>query len=178
MGGFSSTLRCVFGTKEHKVLMVGLDGAGKTTILYRLKLGHPAPTIPSVGFNVETVQYNGVSFNIWDVPGGIGIRPLWRHYFHSVDCVIFVIDGADRARVTEVKHELDLILESPEIQDSVLLILNNKHDLENVMSTNELIELLDLKRYSSREWTIQPTNSLTGEGLYEGLDWVSQHFSD
>lgn len=168
----------MFGTKEHKVLMVGLDGAGKTTILYRLKVGHSVPTIPSVGFNVETIQYNNVSFNIWDVSGGIGIRPLWRHYLHSVECVIFVVNGTDRARISEVKHELDQILESSEVQNSVLLILNNKQDLENVMSTNEIIELLDLKRYSSREWTIQPTNSLTGEGLVEGLDWIYQHFSD
>ena len=71
----------VFGSKEMRLLMLGLDAAGKTTILYKLKLGQDVTTIPTVGFNVETVTYKNVKFNVWDVGGQDKIRPLWRHYF-------------------------------------------------------------------------------------------------
>ena len=71
----------IFGSKEMRLLMLGLDAAGKTTILYKLKLGQDVTTIPTVGFNVETVTYKNVKFNVWDVGGQDKIRPLWRHYF-------------------------------------------------------------------------------------------------
>ena len=71
----------IFGSKEMRLLMLGLDAAGKTTILYKLKLGQDVTTIPTVGFNVETVTYKNVKFNVWDVGGQDKIRPLWRHYY-------------------------------------------------------------------------------------------------
>ncbi len=67
-----------------RLLMLGLDAAGKTTILYKLKLNQDVTTIPTVGFNVETVTYKNVKFNVWDVGGQDKIRPLWRHYFSGM----------------------------------------------------------------------------------------------
>ena len=61
--------------------MVGLDAAGKTTILYKLKLGETTTTIPTIGFNVETVTYRNINFTVWDVGGQQVIRPLWHHYY-------------------------------------------------------------------------------------------------
>jgi ADP-ribosylation factor 6 len=82
MGGqFSKMMGKIFGSKEMRLLMLGLDAAGKTTILYKLKLGQDVTTIPTVGFNVETVTYKNVKFNVWDVGGQDKIRPLWRHYY-------------------------------------------------------------------------------------------------
>ena len=81
MGLFQSVLKGLFGKKEMRILMVGLDAAGKTTILYKLKLGEIVTTIPTIGFNVETVEYKNISFTVWDVGGQDKIRPLWRHYF-------------------------------------------------------------------------------------------------
>jgi small GTP-binding protein len=82
MGGqLSKMMGKIFGSKEMRLLMLGLDAAGKTTILYKLKLGQDVTTIPTVGFNVETVTYKNVKFNVWDVGGQDKIRPLWRHYF-------------------------------------------------------------------------------------------------
>jgi len=69
----------LWGKKEMRILMVGLDAAGKTTILYKLKLGEIVTTIPTIGFNVETVEYKNISFTVWDVGGQDKIRPLWRH---------------------------------------------------------------------------------------------------
>lgn len=178
MGSISSIFQRVlsnFGNKERKIVMIGLDAAGKTTILYKLRLGEVVTTIPTIGFNVETVQYKNVSFTVWDIGGQTKIRPLWRHYYNNVDCVIFVIDGADRERVAEAREELDSMLDTPELRESALLIYNNKQDMPNAISTTELIDQLNLQRHTGRKWMVQPTNARTGDGLYEGLDWIQQN---
>uniref|UniRef100_F1LGW5 ADP-ribosylation factor 1-like 2 n=1 Tax=Ascaris suum TaxID=6253 RepID=F1LGW5_ASCSU len=92
--------------------MVGLDAAGKTTILYKLKLGEIVTTIPTIGFNVETVEYKNISFTVWDVGGQDKIRPLWRHYFQNTQGLIFVVDSNDRERVEESREELHKMLDS------------------------------------------------------------------
>ena len=86
--------------------IVGLDAAGKTTILYKLKLGEIVTTIPTIGFNVETVEYKNICFTVWDVGGQDKIRPLWRHYFQNTQGLIFVVDSNDRERITEAQDEL------------------------------------------------------------------------
>jgi small GTP-binding protein len=88
------------------VFLVGLDAAGKTTILYKLKLGEIVTTIPTIGFNVETVEYKNICFTVWDVGGQDKIRPLWRHYFQNTQGLIFVVDSNDRERITEAQDEL------------------------------------------------------------------------
>jgi len=179
MGAFQSALQRLFsnfGTKERKIVMVGLDAAGKTTILYKLRLGEIVTTIPTIGFNVETVQYKNVSFTVWDIGGQHKIRPLWRHYYSGVDCVIFVVDGSDRDRIHEAKEELDAILDAQDLRESALLIYNNKQDLPNAMTATELIDKLELNRHgATRKWLVQPANARTGDGLYEGLEWVQQN---
>merc|ERR1712205_215904 len=83
MGLMSKVWQRLFSKQEMRILMVGLDAAGKTTILYKLKLGEIVTTIPTIGFNVETVEYKNISFTVWDVGGQDKIRPLWRHYFQQ-----------------------------------------------------------------------------------------------
>ncbi|XP_023252152.1 ADP-ribosylation factor 4-like [Seriola lalandi dorsalis] len=102
----SSIFGRLFGKKQMRILMVGLDAAGKTTILYKLKLGEIVTTIPTIGFNVETVEYKNISFTVWDVGGQDKIRPLWRHYFQNTQGLIFVVDSNDRERVAESAEEL------------------------------------------------------------------------
>merc|ERR1739842_98870 len=87
------------GKTEMRILMVGLDAAGKTTILYKLKLGEVITTIPTIGFNVETVEYKNIEFTVWDIGGQHLIRPLWRHYYQGTEAVIFVVDSNDRERI-------------------------------------------------------------------------------
>ncbi|KAI3980548.1 hypothetical protein MKX01_025113 [Papaver californicum] len=91
----SRLVRMLFAKRDMRILMVGLDAAGKTTIIYKLKLGEIVTTIPTIGFNVETVEYKNVSFTVWDVGGQDKIRPLWRHYFQNTQGLIFVIDSND-----------------------------------------------------------------------------------
>uniref|UniRef100_A0A672G588 ADP-ribosylation factor 4 n=1 Tax=Salarias fasciatus TaxID=181472 RepID=A0A672G588_SALFA len=97
----SSIFSRLFGKKQMRILMVGLDAAGKTTILYKLKLGEVVTTIPTIGFNVETVEYKNICFTVWDVGGQDKIRPLWRHYFQNTQGLIFVVDSNDRERVAD-----------------------------------------------------------------------------
>ena len=91
---------------------VGLDAAGKTTILYKLKLGEIVTTIPTIGFNVETVEYKNICFTVWDVGGQDKIRPLWRHYFQNTQGLIFVVDSNDRERIAEAEKELQNMVKS------------------------------------------------------------------
>jgi len=170
MGGIFAKL---FGKKEARILMVGLDAAGKTTILYKLKLGEIVTTIPTIGFNVETVQYKKVSFTVWDVGGQDKIRPLWRHYFQNTQGLIFVVDSNDRERIGEAAEELNKMLREEELKDVVVLVLANKQDLPNAMSVSEVTDKLGLHSLGARKWYIQSTCATTGDGLYEGLDWLS-----
>ncbi|CAJ1402862.1 unnamed protein product [Effrenium voratum] len=120
-----------FGPREMRILMLGLDGAGKTTSLYQLKLGDVIKTVPTIGFNVEVVQYKNVKFQVWDVGGQDKIRKLWQHYLHGTDGLIYVVDSLDRDRIQDAKEELEKILAEKEMKDAALLVLANKQDLPN-----------------------------------------------
>jgi len=181
---FSTFWSRLFGKKEMRILMVGLDAAGKTTILYKLKLGEVVTTIPTIGFNVETVEYKNISFTVWDVGGQDKIRPLWRHYYQNTQGIIFVVDSNDRDRVDDskdyehsAKEELNRMLAEDELRDAVLLVFANKQDLPNAMKVQEVTERLGLNKLRNRQWYIQGCSAPTGDGLYEGLDWLSNTLS-
>jgi len=171
---FGNLFKTFFGKKEMRILMVGLDAAGKTTILYKLKLGEIVTTIPTIGFNVETVEYKNISFTVWDVGGQDKIRPLWRHYFQNTQGLIFVVDSNDRERIGEAREELARMLAEDELRDAILLVFANKQDLPNAMTAAEITDKLNLHSLRNRNWYIQATCATNGEGLYEGLDWLSQ----
>jgi len=174
MGIFLSKIfKGLIGKKDVRILMVGLDAAGKTTILYKMKLGEIVTTIPTIGFNVETVEYKNIKFTMWDVGGQDKLRPLWRHYFQNTNGVIFVVDSNDRDRVGQARDELQKMLGEDELRDAVLLVFANKQDLPNAMSTAEVTDKLGLHSLRQRNWFIQGSCATSGEGLYEGLDWLS-----
>ncbi|KAF8406272.1 hypothetical protein HHK36_008357 [Tetracentron sinense] len=133
----SRFVRMFFAKREMRILMVGLDAAGKTTILYKLKLGEIITTIPTIGFNVETVEYKNVSFTVWDVGGQ----------------------------------------DKDDLRDAILLVFANKQDLPNAMSVSEITDKLGLHSLRQRHWFIQSTCATSGQGLYEGLDWLSSNIS-
>ncbi|KAJ6876572.1 hypothetical protein NC651_029537 [Populus alba x Populus x berolinensis] len=174
---FTKLFSRLFAKKEMRILMVGLDAAGKTTILYKLKLGEIVTTIPTIGFNVETVEYKNISFTVWDVGGQDKIRPLWRHYFQNTQGLIFVVDSNDRDRVVEARDELHRMLNEDELRDAVLLVFANKQDLPNAMNAAEITDKLGLHSLRQRHWYIQSTCATSGEGLYEGLDWLSNNIA-
>merc|ERR1712131_16147 len=153
----SSLMSRLFAKKQMRILMVGLDAAGKTTILYKLKLGEIVTTIPTIGFNVETVEYKNISFTVWDVGGQDKIRPLWRHYYQNTQGLIFVVDSNDRERIQESHDELHKMLNEDELRDAIVLVFANKQDLPNALSVSDLTDKLGLQSLRSRTWHVQAT---------------------
>merc|ERR1711964_425610 len=167
------------GLPEGRILMLGLDAAGKTAILYKLRFGQSVTTIPTIGFNVETIKTGKVKFTVWDIGGQDKIRPLWKHYYSDVDAIIFVVDSNDRERIENEEHpegtakiELAKLLSEPMLKDVKLLVLANKQDLPNALTPEEVSKTLGLPDLKGRNWFIQGACATTGEGLDEGLTWL------
>ncbi|RCK67107.1 ADP-ribosylation factor 6 [Candida viswanathii] len=165
-----------FKNREMRILMLGLDNAGKTTILYKLKLGKTSKTVPTVGFNVETVKHKNVSFAVWDCGGQERIRPLWRHYFTGTNALIYVVDSLDEDRLEESKQELFRIITDKELSNCLLVVLANKQDVDGAVKPKELIERFELNKLTGQHtWSVIPTIAIDGTGLVETLNWISSH---
>jgi len=176
MGNFINKLySSLFKNKEARILILGLDAAGKTTILYKLKLGEVITTTPTIGFNIETVQYKKINLTMWDVGGQDKIRPLWGHYFSNTNAVIFVLDSNDKERIGDARDELKRIMQDDRLKDKNFLVFANKQDLPNAMSAPEMTDKLALHNLKQKTWFIQPCSATSGEGLFEGLDWLSNN---
>eukprot|EP00658_Telonema_sp_P-2_P030369 TRINITY_DN22947_c0_g1_i1.p1 TRINITY_DN22947_c0_g1~~TRINITY_DN22947_c0_g1_i1.p1 ORF type:complete len:185 (+),score=59.99 TRINITY_DN22947_c0_g1_i1:290-844(+) len=177
MGNFFKKMAKVLdgfgGSQKRRVVMVGLDAAGKTTLLYKLKLNEAVRTIPTIGFNVETVEFKQVTFTVWDVGGQDKIRKLWRHYYEDVDAIIFVLDSNDKDRIEEARGEVETMLKEQELANASLLVLANKQDLPYAMSATDITEGLGLNHLKGRDWYIQPCSATEGNGLVEGFDWLN-----
>ncbi|EFA86380.1 hypothetical protein PPL_00172 [Heterostelium album PN500] len=161
--------------KSLKVVMVGLDYSGKTTILYKLKLGCIIETIPTIGINIETIEMKNDSFTIYDVCGVDSTKLLWKKYMKTSNAIIFVLDSSDRERLADVAIELKIILDEPNLANTPLLIMANKQDEPNSLSIAELTQQLNLHSIcKNRAWHIQKTVAMTGEGLDKSFDWLSR----
>lgn len=166
----------MFKNREMRILMLGLDNAGKTTILYKLKLGKTSQTVPTVGFNVETVKQKNISFAVWDCGGQERIRPLWRHYFTGTDALIYVVDSSDVDRLQELKRELLRVINDKELSLCLLIVLANKQDVAGAIKPKELIEQFDLNNLpGNHTWSVIPTIAINGTGLVETLNWISNN---
>ena len=111
---------------------------------------------------------------VWDVGGQDRIRKLWRYYFENTNALIYVVDSSDRDRINEAKEELNKMLQEQALENAVLLVFANKQDLPNAMTPAEIMENLELQKLGHRKWFIQSTVAPTGDGLYEGLDWLTR----
>mmetsp|Transcript_6816 Transcript_6816/g.10055 ORF Transcript_6816/g.10055 Transcript_6816/m.10055 type:complete len:182 (-) Transcript_6816:38-583(-) len=174
---FSRIWQRLFSKKEMRILMLGLDAAGKTTILYKLKPSEIVTTMLTIGFNVESLKYRNISFTAWDVGGSERIAPSRRQYFENTQGLIFVVDSDDRDRIDDAREELHRMLNEDQLRDVVLLVFANKQDLPNAMTASEVTEKLGLHAIRGRNWFIQSTCAPSGDGLYEGLDWLSKTLS-
>ncbi|KAI8967279.1 ADP-ribosylation factor-like protein 2-like protein [Mycotypha africana] len=161
--------------KEIRILMLGLDNAGKTTILKRIN-GEPIDTIsPTLGFNIKTLEHENYKLNIWDVGGQRSIRSYWRNYFEQTDALIWVVDSADRLRLQDCKTELfNLLLKEEKLAGATILVLANKQDLAGSLSDQEIRQMLELDsiKASQHHWAIFPCSAVTGDNLLKGMDWV------
>eukprot|EP00118_Oscarella_pearsei_P005426 m.24962 g.24962 ORF g.24962 m.24962 type:complete len:239 (+) comp28707_c0_seq2:51-767(+) len=174
--------------KEVRLLMLGLDNAGKTTILKRFN-GEDISTIsPTLGFNIKTFEHkeygsrlvciachiSAYSFklNVWDVGGQKSLRSYWRNYFESTDGVIWVVDSADKRRLEDCKTELRSLLQEERLLGATLLVFANKQDLPGALTGGEIREAMDLDSIKTHHWNIQWCSAVTGEKLIDGIDWI------
>jgi len=171
---FKQAFKKVFeSNKNTRFVMLGLDGAGKTSILYKMKLNEIVTTIPTIGFNVETFSYKNLSMTIWDIGGQDKIRKLWSYYYSGTSALIYVVDSSDLDRIDEARDEMWSVLNNDEMEHKPVMIFANKQDHIDALNAVQITERFGLHNCKSHPWFVQPCCATNGEGLYEGLEWVS-----
>ncbi|XP_064086258.1 ADP-ribosylation factor 4-like [Macrobrachium nipponense] len=162
--------------EPFRVLMVGLDSVGKTTVLYKMKLDEVLTTIPTVGFNLESLEHKGVTYTVYDFGNQPWIHRLIKLYAEVASAVIFVVDSSDAERIDQAKEALHFTLEDEQLENCPLLVLANKQDLPQAKSPQWITDALNLKDLK-RPWSVQGTSALDSTGLQEAFDWLEKEVS-
>ncbi|CRK86975.1 CLUMA_CG000788, isoform A [Clunio marinus] len=148
--------------KELRIVLLGLDNSGKTTILKQLANEEtPNITTPTAGFNIKSIS-----------SGNAKIRPYWKNYFENTDVLIFVVDSSDRKRMGESTDEFNELLKDEKLRSVPILVLANKQDLTSALKSSEVAELIGLVKMKDRDWQIQACSAIDGAGLQEAMDWI------
>ncbi|KAM7161471.1 ADP-ribosylation factor-like protein 3 [Macrochelys suwanniensis] len=158
--------------QELRIVLLGLDNAGKTTLLKCLASEEVSTITPTQGFNIKSVHSHGFKLNVWDIGGQRAIRPYWKKYLGNTDMLIYVIDSADKKRFEETGQELAELIEDESLTGVPLLVFANKQDLASAAPAAEIAEGLNLPTYRDRQWQIQACSALSGEGVQDGMNWI------
>jgi len=172
MGLLSLLRKLKRSDKEVRILFLGLDNAGKTTILKKLADEDITEIRPTQGFNIKTVQKDGFKMNVWDIGGQKAIRPYWRNYFESTDILVYIIDSSDRIRIEETGIEFNTLLEENKLAGVPVLVFANKQDLPNALPASEIALGLNLHAIRDRQWQIQACSAINGDGINDGMEWA------
>lgn len=159
---------------DARILLLGLDGAGKSTLLFKLKYGELFRTVPTVGFNVETMEAKRggkrITLTVWDVGGQEKMRTHWRNFYQDTAGLLFAVDCRDAGRLDEAGRELERALRNEHLRGRPVVVLANKQDKEGALTATELTERFNLRKLcSDRDWYVQPCSGKTGAGLPEGF---------
>ncbi|CAI9630484.1 adp-ribosylation factor [Alternaria burnsii] len=160
--------------KEMRILMLGLDNAGKTTIVKKIMNEDVNSVSPTLGFIIKTIEYDGYKLNIWDVGGQKTLRTYWKNYFEKTDTLIWVVDATDRERIDDCRNELAGLLLEERLSGASLLVFKNKSDVPGSMTEDEICEGLRLDAIKTHKWHVMTCSAMTGMNLREGLEWVVQ----
>eukprot|EP00927_Polykrikos_kofoidii_P078626 TRINITY_DN75432_c0_g1_i1.p1 TRINITY_DN75432_c0_g1~~TRINITY_DN75432_c0_g1_i1.p1 ORF type:complete len:182 (+),score=39.77 TRINITY_DN75432_c0_g1_i1:100-645(+) len=158
--------------REAQILVLGLDNAGKTTILKKLSDEDTTHIMPTQGFNIKSLNHDGFKMHVWDIGGQKTIRPYWSNYFDATDSLVFVVDSSDHRRLEESGAELNELLSEDKLAGVPLLVFANKQDLMHAVPANEISDALKLHNIKDRTWTIQACSATKGDGLPEGMEWL------
>ena len=178
--GFILSKIIEFFTKSRnnlKIIILGMQNAGKTTILYRLSLGQLVKTTPTIGSNVEELTYNNVKFQAWDLGGQESTRSVWDVYYMNTDAVVYVIDSQDDEYFEESKSQFHKLILNPTLKNATILIFANKQDLPGAKDINKLVQDYEFFKIKNHMWHIQPCSALNGEGLVTGIKWLSEQLT-
>ena len=170
---FSKLLSLFVAKRKARILMLGFEAAGKTSILYQMKIGKLIKTIPTIGFNVEQIDYKGLNITILDVCAQSKAKLYWKNYYQDSDGIIFVVDSHDKEIFEMVRDTLLECLNNEILKDAAFLIFANKQDLNGAVSPNELTKILEIEKIKNRKWFIQGSSAVNGQGIKEGLDWLT-----
>ncbi|XP_075456986.1 ADP-ribosylation factor-like protein 3 [Ascaphus truei] len=160
-----------------RIVLLGLDNAGKTTILTRLALEDVSTITPTQGFNIKSVQSQGLKLTVWDIGGQRAIRSHWKKYLGSTDLLIYVVDSTDRKRFEETGQELAGLVEEDSLLGVPLLVFANKQDLLSAAPAADIAEGLNLHTYRDRIWQIQACSAISGEGIQDGMNWICKNIA-
>ncbi|CAJ0605182.1 unnamed protein product [Cylicocyclus nassatus] len=161
-------------TVTHKVSS-GLRYGRRSQLFSQLQVGEVVTTIPTIGFNVEQVEYKNLKFQVWDLGGQTSIRPYWRCYYANTDAIIYVVDSADKDRVGISRQELVAMLQEEELQGAILAVLANKQDIPGCLTPAEVHKALGLEALRNRTFQIFKTSAAKGEGLDEAMEWLANN---
>lgn len=183
MGQLLSNIWSVFAPhRVYKLLILGLNNAGKTSILYHLQMGQVIATHPTIGGNTEQLTITNpstqstIDFTCWDLGGQEQLREAWQLYYQHTDAVMFVVDAAEHGRFAVAKKVLHrLLTEEPSLAHCPLLVMANKQDLEAAVSPAELMDVLELGKFKDRTWTLMGCSASTGQSLREGMGWIAEN---
>ena len=170
----------LFASKKARVVMLGLDCAGKTSLMIRLKLGQheigPINTVPTIGFNVEQVKLGGVRFELFDIGGGDKIREIWYHYYRDASAVVFILDSTDQNRLPDIAALIKKNLQYPEMKTMTVMILCNKQDLPEALPKETIEERAQLRTAMGElnKYAIFQVSALTGAGLTDAFQWLAK----
>ncbi|CCU76071.1 ADP-ribosylation factor family protein [Blumeria hordei DH14] len=163
----------LFWATEMDITMIGLQNAGKTSLLRILAGGEfTLESVPTVGFNMKRVTKGHVTLKCWDLGGQPRFRTMWERYCRGVNAIVFIIDCADSEAMPVAKEELHALVERPSLKGIPLLVLGNKSDLEDKLSVDELIEILDLMSISDREVSCYGISAKEETNLDAVLQWL------
>ncbi len=161
--------------KESKLLILGLDSGGKTTILKSVSNENIQNLKPTQGFNIKNLRIDGVDFSVWDLGGQKVLRQYWSNYFKDCSALIYVIDAADVVRLEEAGQELEALLKENDLKGVPVLVFANKQDLIHALGPGEIAEEIKLENIQDRKWMIMSCSALTGDGLKDGFDWIIEN---
>ncbi|CAL0309063.1 unnamed protein product [Lupinus luteus] len=169
----------LFSKMELHVLILGIDKAGKTTLLEKMKSvysnieGLPHDRIvPTVGLNIGRVEVANSKLVLWDLGGQAGLRSIWEKYYEEAHAVVFVVDASCPSRFEDVKSALEKVLRHEDLRGAPLLILANKQDLPEAVSAEELARYLDLKKLDERVYMFEAVSAYDGMGIRESAEWL------